>query len=173
MSAKKEHIPVRNYIILALIVVATVVTCLLLRSTYLSNESYKKDTPVIRDYIISEINTLEVYNYVRENENTILYMCTSRAERCRTLEESFGPYIKKHQLEGNITYLNMSSENHKNTFKKEFNKFYGTKLLGYPSLVIFEEGKVKDILTTKNSDLSLDSIKEFFKRNNISSDYYD
>ena len=173
MVAKKKRIPVYNYVVLALLIILTVGGALFFRMTYLGSVSYKKDTPVIRDYVLSEISTLEVYNYVRENENTILYLCTARAERCRSLEEEFGPFIDKNELGSTITYLNMSNENHKKTFIKEFNKFYDTKILGYPSLVIFEDGKVKDILTTDDSELSLNEIKEFFKKNNISSDFYD
>ena len=62
----------------------------------------------------------------------------------------------------------------KNTFIKEFNKFYDTKVLGYPSFIIFEDGKVKDILTVKVDDkLRLTEVIKFLDSNDITVDNYD
>ena len=69
-------------------------------------------------------------------------MCTPNENSCRTLEKEFGLLIKEKSLENSITYLNIGNEKKKASFLKDFNKFYNTKALGYPSLIYFYEGKV-------------------------------
>ncbi len=174
MRGKKSYIPVSNYVKLVLIMVITLVGVFIFRNVYLNNKLYEENIPLIRDYVISEINANEIYNYVRENAEPIIYICTSSNTNCREFEKEFGPIIKKRGLGDRITYLNISDVKKKSTFIKEFNKFYDVKLLGYPSLVIFEEGKVKDILTVKtNNSLDIKTVVEFFEKNSVSLDYYD
>ena len=140
----------------------------------MGNKLYEENIPLIRNYVTSEINANEIYNYVRENADPIIYICTSSNTNCREFEKEFGPMVKNRGLEDKITYLNISDVKKKSTFIKEFNKFYDVKLLGYPSLVIFEEGKVKDILTVKtNNSLNIKTVMEFFEKNSVSLDYYD
>ena len=174
MKKKESRIPIGNYIKLFLIIVLTLVGLFSFKNLYLKDKFYEESTPLIRDYVVSEINTNEIYNYIRENGELILYICTSNNKNCRNFEKEFGPLIKERELENEITYLNLNNVKKKSSFIKEFNKFYDTKVLGYPSLVLFEEGKVKDILTVKtDKELKIEQVKEFFTKNNISSAYYD
>lgn len=174
MKSKKSYIPISNYVKLALIMIITLVGVLVFRNAYLNNKLYEENIPLIRNYVISEINANEIYNFVRENAEPIIYICTSSNTNCREFEKEFGPIIKSRGLENKITYLNISDVKKKSTFIKEFNKFYDVKLLGYPSIVIFEEGKVKDILTVKTNDsLDIKLVIDFFDKNSVSLDYYD
>ena len=174
MKKKVSRIPIANYIKLILIMVITLVAVFLLRNVYLRDKLYEESTPLIRNYILSEVNSNEIYNYVRENDEPIIYICTSNNKTCRDFEKEFGPYLKDNGLERKITYLNLNNLKKKSSFIKEFNKFYDTKVLGYPSIILFEEGKVKDILTVKvDNELSFDKVKEFWNKNSISSTDYD
>ena len=172
MKKDKKIIPISNYVKLVLIIIVTIVGAFILRDRYMAQEKYEKGIPVIRDYINSEINSSEVYHYIRENDDVLLYIGVSDNNNCRSLEEDLKNTITKNGLENRITYLNLTDEKKKDSFIKEFNKYFDTKLLGYPSFVLFEGEEVKEILTVKTGDsLSIDTVKEFFKRNNISSDY--
>ena len=174
MTKKKSYIPISNYVKLIFIMVVTLGGVLVFRNVYLNNKLYEENIPLIREYVTSEINSNEIYNYVRENAEPIIYICTSSNTNCREFEKEFGPIIKSRGLENSITYLNISDVKKKSAFIKEFNKFYDVKLLGYPSIVIFEEGKVKDILTVKtNNSLNIKLVTEFFDKNGISVDDYD
>lgn len=171
---KKENIPVSNYVKLILLICLVVVIALIGRNIYVSNENYEKTIPIIQDVLINEINTSEVYNYIRENEDAVLYVGAASNDDCRKLEESLKSIIKNRNLEYRITYLNITKEKKKTTFIKEFNKFYGTNLSKYPSFIIFEEGKVKDIITSKKNEIiTLSDVVNFLERNNITSDFYD
>lgn len=170
----EKKIPASNYIKLGLIILVTILVAIFLRNSYISNQEYENGIPVIRDVVASEINSNEVYHYVRENENVVLYIGVSDDSNCRNLEKDLKDVITSRGLENVITYLNLTNTKKKSSFIKEFNKFYDTKLLGYPSFVLLNDGKVTDIITVKTgSKFSVDRVINFLERNNISSDLYD
>lgn len=167
-NGSKKKIPVSNYIKLLLVIVATVFIAFLLRNWYIGGRDYELNIPIITEALLSEINTDEVYNYVRENENVILYMGVVSDDACRSFEKEFNEVIRERNLEDTITYLNITKANNKSKFIKEFNKFYDTNLKGYPSLIIFEEGEVKATLTVKTGKkLSVDDAIKFLDDNSV------
>lgn len=170
-KSKNIKIPFINYVKVLLVVVAVVFVSFLLRNWYISSINYELNIPIITETLLNEINTDEVYNYVRENENTILYIGVVSDENCRSFEKEFNEVIRKRSLEDTITYLNISKVKSKSKFIKEFNKFYDTSLMGYPSLVIFEEGEVKATLTVKTGkELKLEDLVEFLDKNGVVSE---
>lgn len=166
--SSNKKIPVTNYIKLILVILITVFIAFLLRNWYISGRDYELNIPIIRDTLISEINTDEVYNYIRENENAILYIGVVSDVACRTFEEEFNQVIRDKSLEDTITYLNITKSSNKKEFINDFNKFYDTNILGYPSIVIFEEGEVKATLTVKTGkELNIDDAIKFLDDNDV------
>ena len=50
----------------------------------------------------------------------------------------------------------------------EFNKTYDISLKGYPSIIVFNEGKVKDIITVQvGYDLNIDDVNKFLDKNGV------
>ena len=175
MVKKKENkIPVGNYVKLGLIIVVTLIACLALRNNYVSNQEYENGIPIIRDYVTSEINSTEVYHYVRENSSVVLYIGVANNKSCRKLEEQLKDAIVDRNLGNVITYLNLTNTKSKSSFIKEFNKFYEIELIGYPSFLYIENGKVVDFITVKEKDnLDINRVINFLERNNISNELYD
>lgn len=168
--SKKENkkIPFGNYVKVILVVALVVFISFLFRNWYISSINYELNIPIITETLVSEINTDEVYNYVRENENAILYIGVVNDENCRNFEKEFNEVIKNRQLEDTITYLNITKVKNKSKFIKEFNKFYDAELKGYPSLVIFEEGEVKATLTVKTGkSLEIKDVVKFLDKNSV------
>lgn len=166
-----KDISIMNYVKLAIVFLITIFVVFLMRNWYISGRNYELNIPIIRDTLISEINTDEVYNYIRENENAILYIGVVDDENCRSFEKEFNLIISDKKLEDTITYLNITKSNNKKKFIQEFNKFYDTNLLGYPSLVIFEEGEVKTVLTVKNGkSLDINNVIDFLDSNHVVSE---
>ena len=167
---KKNIVPVKNYIKLGLIIVAVVLLCFLFRSLYIGRVNYELNIPIISETLIRKINTDEVYNYVHENENAIIYIGVVSDENCRSFEKEFNKVIKEKSLKDKITYLNITSVPSKESFINDFNKTYNTSLQGYPSLVIFNEGKVKSVITVKTGDkLDIVDVKKFLDENGVDS----
>ena len=79
MSKKEsKKIPLNNYVKVGLVVIIVIFGSLVLRNWYISSINYELNMPIITETLISEVNTDEVYNYVRENENTIdgrIFLC--------------------------------------------------------------------------------------------------
>lgn len=174
VKKKDKKIPVSNYVKLSLIIIVTLMACFFLRNSYLSNQEYENGIPIIRDVLNSEINSNEVYHYVRENTTTVLYIGVANNSSCRKLEEKLKDVITERKLENVITYLNLTNTKNRSSFIKEFNKFYETKLLGYPSFVFIENGKVVDFITVKEkNDLDVNRVINFLERNNINNELYD
>lgn len=168
MKKQKKNIPVNNYIKLGIIVVVTIFAVVVLRNWYVGKTNYELNIPIIKDTLVNEINTDEVYNYIRENENAILYIGVVSNKNCRSFEEEFNRVVVDKNLQYEITYLNISNTKNKSKFIKEFNKFYDTDILGYPSIVVFEEGSVKDIITVKTGKkLNIKDVIKFIDSNSI------
>ena len=77
----------KNYIKLFLIILVFVLGVFLLRNFYLNKVDYDNSIPVIRDYINKEINSKEIYNYIREDNDAIIYVGVSGNKLCRSYEE--------------------------------------------------------------------------------------
>ena len=168
MKKNNNKIPVNNYIKLSLLVIGTVFIIVLLSKWYIGNREYELTIPIISETLINEINTDEVYDYIRANENAILYIGVVENQECRELEKEFNKVIKERTLEDTITYLNITKTKNKKNFIKEFNKFYDAELDGYPSLIIFEKGNVKDTLTVKTGkSLDIRDVEEFLNENGV------
>jgi len=165
--SKTKKIPFSNYIKLLLLITVTVIGIFVCRNIYLSNEDYNNNIPIIRDYVYSEINSKEIYNYIREDNDAVIYMGVASSKTCRDYENIFKNIITKYHLEEDITYLNLSNLKSKKTFIKEFNKFYNSDLEDYPSLIVFKDGKVVDILTIEDTDNFKDKTINFLLDNEI------
>lgn len=167
-------IPISSYIKLGFIVIVTVLVVFMFRNWYISRINYQLSIPIVTEVLLSEINSNEVYNYIRENENAVLYMGVASNEECREFEVEFNDLIRERSLENEITYLNISKDNNKKNFIKQFNKFYGTNILGYPSLIIFEDGKIKDTISVKiGNKLNVLKVEEFLDKNEVVPIIYD
>jgi len=165
---KNNKIPVSNYIKLFLLVIGTILAIAVLSKWYIGNREYELTIPIISETLINEINTDEVYDYIRANENAVLYIGVVENEECRELEKKFNKVITDRTLEDTITYLNITKVKSKKNFIKEFNKFYDAELEGYPSLIIFEEGNVKATLTVKTGkSLDIKKVEEFLDKNGV------
>lgn len=169
MSKKvNKKIPFSNYVKVILVVVLVIFASLIFRNWYINSVNYELNMPIITETLLNEINADEVYNYVRENENVILYVGVVSDENCRSFEREFNEVISERYLEDTITYLNISKVKSKSKFIKEFNKFYGAELLGYPSLIIFEEGEIKATLTVKTGkELKIEDALQFLDENGV------
>lgn len=167
---RKDHKLVSGYIKVFCLFAVTVIVVLLLRNWYISSVDYKMSIPVIRDTLIHEVNENELKNYIYENPNTIVYMCTAANLNCRSFEKEFNKVIENQKLEARITYLNLSNLEDVKTFFDGFNdEFpYDRILNDFPALVLFEDGQITDMANgTEKDSLNVDQAKEFLSRNRI------
>lgn len=171
MNKKEElrKVPTKNYIILIVMFIITFALVYYLYRWYDVYSDYQKETPVIRD-VLPEINGEELDHYVQENPTTVVYMCTSSSNNCRTFENKFKKLIEKESLEEYITYINLSDVN-TDDFTNNFNITYKYKKLlknNYPALIVFEENNVVDIIQGNSKErLTITDVEKFLKENEI------
>ena len=157
---------IKNYFILFGIFVVTFVICFYLFSWIKQYNELKLVEPIIVN-TLKEIKYDNLDNYLKENEVVAVYMCTTYESSCRIFEKKFSTFVKEQSLTDNILYFNLgykSVENNllDNLYNKYKNEYLIKKITNYPTIVIFNNGKIIDFLTiTSNSNM--DIVEEFLE----------
>lgn len=170
-SSRREKLPrkpVKNYFILAVIIIATVLLVWYLCNWYDAYQDYQKTIPVIRGEL-PEITDAELDHYLLENEEILLYLCTASNEECRSFEGQLKKVVKKEKLENKMTYVNLSSVTNIDEFYREFNENhpYQEKLEKYPAIIYVEDGTVKNILQGSSGTLRIGEFQQFLDLNEV------
>lgn len=168
----EKSIPIKNYFILALIILGTFLIVYYLYRWYVVYSDYQDDIPVIRDTLL-EVSEEEMYHYIQESPTTVIYLCTSDDTSCRNFEKKFKKLVERDSLKEYITYVNLTHVN-KQKFIDNFNEnyHYKRKLENYPAFIVFDSGNVVDMLQeTKNDKVSISNVKSLLKRNEVGSSY--
>lgn len=172
MSKKNpsKGINLRNYIILIIVFLATILLVLYVAKWYQVYSDYQRETPIIRGSLNYEITGEDFDHYIMENPSSVFYMCTSSSDSCRNFEKDFKRLVVKNNLQNSIIYLNLS-DNDIDKFVNSFNNNYSYKVKlteNYPVLVEFTDGKVTGLIqANKKSDLSITKVSQFLDLHHI------
>lgn len=165
----EKVIPLKNYIILSCLFVAGIVLTIYACNWYRIYDEYQRQTPVIRG-TLSEITAEEINHYITDNPTTVFYMCTSNEFNCRNYEKDLKKLIVSEDLQNSIVYVNLSDVD-SNAFVNNFNNTYSYKVkltTNYPAFVVFNDGKVTNILQgSEESKLTIAKTRQFIDINKI------
>lgn len=156
----EKKIPKKNYLILTILIVFTVLLTLFLMKTYNNN---KKNVSKIS--FISEIKTNELETYTTESQEAIIYFIKTENEE---LEKELEKFTKKYNLEDTYVYIDLNNVEDK--FYDEFyikylpESFNGNFEIKEPSIVIIRNGKVESYL---NNIKNIYQIEKFFLENGV------
>lgn len=168
MKNKKE-IPLKNYIILSIVLILTIIVVIYLfmwQSTY---EKNKLQVPILDKYLMV-INANELDNYLIENKNAIIYTSKLNNEEVRLFENKFKNIIEKDNLNSSILYMDLTEElNDKNKIN-ELNKKYGTEITNVPSILIFNDSKIIDSYNIEEGNYNIKALEKFLKKEAIIND---
>lgn len=164
---KEKKIATKNYIILTVLILGTLLACLYLFTWYKQYHETKLQTPVITE-VVSEVKLDNLNTVLQERDFLILYMCTSSQTVCRTFEEKLGDYIKQEELVDDFVYLNLGyNSDEKNYITTIYNRYKHEdlvkKVYRYPSIFIFKDGKIVDLLSSNKKNISMTKVKEFLE----------
>lgn len=166
-NGSKKNKRFKNYLLLIIIFVLSCGFTLYLCKLYDVYNEYEKETPVIRG-TLSEIVYEDLDHYVVDVPSTIVYLCTSNADECRSFEKYFKKYVVKNNLSDSIVYLNLTGVDQE-TFVTEFNEKHNFKIKlngKYPAFVSFRDGKVDAILQgTNNKKITISKVDSFIDMN--------
>ena len=164
---KEKIIKPRNYIILILLFSLTMGLCFYIAKCYKVYSKSKLEIPILKD-TVKEIKYADIKHFVSENPNSVIYVCKSDNIRCRDFEKKLKKYITSKDLNNEITYLNVFNKDNINVIK-EINKDYNQKLKeeSYPLFIAFKDGKVGNVLTSQNENLTIKKVESFFEIINL------
>lgn len=166
---EKRVIPNKNYIIVAVIFIATIGLMFFLRNWYISYQDYENTIPVLSG-VISEVRYNEIDNYLSDNPSVVIYMGDAKDYDCREFELELKELLESKQIKDRVIYYNITDVKNKNLLLKEFNNKYAlnNKISSYPVIVIFEDGKIVDYKSkTASKNLTISDINLLFNEYDV------
>lgn len=166
MSTNKRNIPAKNYFILGIIILITVLIVIYLCAWYKQYNESKEVTPIITS-TIREVREDNLDIVIKEREIAIVYMCTTNETICRNFEKTFSNYIKDNNLGDDIMYLNLGYDTDENNLlEKVYNTYKSDTLVkkvhDYPTIVVFKDGKIVDVLSSSaKNEITIEKINSF------------
>lgn len=164
----KKEIPTQNYIILGVIIIITLLGVIYLCSWYRQYHDNKINQPVITS-VLREVQFNNLDTVLTERDMLIMYMCTTDENICRSFEKKFSEYIKDNNLTEEIVYLNLGYSSDENDLLSTVYNTYKSdtlvkKIYEYPTLVIFNQGEIVDVLSSNSKNkITIDQVSEFLE----------
>ena len=166
---KEKEIPLKNYILLSIVLILTIVVVIyffLWKNTY---EKSKLQTPILDDYLLV-INYNELNNYLVENKDAIIYVSKLNDESIRLFENKFKNIINKNNLNNKILYLDLTEELKENNIVKEINKKYGKEMTEVPTMVIIKDGKISSSYNIKENKYNIKLLEKYLEKEDVIND---
>ena len=159
----KRTIPKKNYVLLLLICVSSLVLVFVLMNLYKNNQPKKAKNMSF----LSEIKQNEIKNYITENREVIIYASSSTNTENVNLEKEIKKYLSEKNIINNFVYLDLSEVD--DSFYEEFHLNYIKEssheeidLKKEPSLLIIDNGKM---LSYINGITNISEFKHFCEEN--------
>ncbi len=165
---QKKEIPTKNYFVLGIIVLITVLFFVYLFSWLEQYNDSKINTPIITS-TLREVEYNNLNTVLAERDMLIMYMCTTDESICRSFEKKFVSYIKENNLSEDIMYLNLGYDSDENNLlNKVYNKYKSPdlvkKIYEYPTLLIFNDSKIVDVLSSNGkTKLTIEDVDSFLE----------
>ena len=153
-------IPKKNYAILGIVIVATV---LLIYYLYMWYEVYlenKLSSPILDKYM-EVINYNELDDYLIERSSAIIYISVLENSEIREFEKKFKGLIKNRKIDRDILYMDVTNDN--TVASKIISKYSVDSVNNFsiPIVLVIDYGKIKSIFDIKENDYNVNSLKSF------------
>jgi len=157
---EEKNIPFKNYVILAVMLLLSIVGVIYFYMWYSEFENSKINTPVMDKYL-SLINYNELDDYLIENKNFIVYISELNDEKTRMFEKKFKNIIDDYSFNDIMLYLNLTEEKKNNSLYNDIKMKY--KFESLPCLVIFKDGDVYDVYNIAYNDYDIELFVSYLK----------
>lgn len=152
-----RKVPFKNYVILAVIILLTVVFVFYLRSWFNTSKEYYAQNSVMTQ-VVREIKSEEIANYTLENQKFILYVSSGQNSVVKNFEDDLRDLIKKMELGEEVLYMNLDgidTDAFYNSLKDRFAaniKIKNQISVDTPAnMYLFTDGKVTAVLNNVNN----------------------
>lgn len=165
---KEREIAFKNYIILALVLIITIIGVIYFFMWYSSKEKSKLELPILDDYIMP-INYNELNDYIVENKDAVIYTSVLNDVNIRLFENKFKNVIVKNNLNSSILYLDLTDEIKDNNVLLKMEKKYGTKV-DIPSVMVFRDGVLTDVYNIKEDNYNIKKLEKYLEKEVVIND---
>ncbi len=161
-----RKVPLKNYFILTLILVLSILIVFYLVKIYNSTIHNTNDKQILNK--IKEITILELDNYMVENPNIVIYLMDSDYKSI-SFEKKLNQVIVEHDLQSQFVLINIANniyQEYDKTANINFKNKSILKEVPINSLVIIENKKIKRFIKI-NDALKKSEISKFLKENEV------
>ena len=156
-----REIPKKNYFILFIVIVFSLLIAFYFRNWYKAYEDSYLSKSIVGNYLF-EINYKELDNYLVENQSAIIYVSKVGNEKIRNFEKKFINAINQNDLKNKILYLDLSN------YKGDTNNKYtinDKNITSVPNISVFKNGKLDDIYFIDVDRYSMEKIISYLVLN--------
>lgn len=172
-----KKIPRKNYIIVGIISVLTVVLVGYFAFWYKETKEYVENNSIMTGYL-SEIGEDQLIdnlsNYILDNPNAVLYVSNGNDLSLKDFEKEFKMYINDNNIKQTFVYIDLNKVKNKKIVDEFKDNFLSTKLNFYdieldrqPNLFVFEDGKIQSALYYTRHLINMDDVKLFLRNEGV------
>ena len=154
---KTKKIPVKNYIYLSIIVIASIFIIFYLYRWYDTYRESKLNISIMNNYL-SVINYNELDDYIIENKNAIIYVSKLGDEKINKFEKSIKNMVVENDLRNSMLYLDVTNDNF-DVVKEKLQ--INTSL---PCIVVYTNGKITDVYSITNNNYDMKKLNKYLNR---------
>lgn len=151
----KKEIPLKNYFILILVILLTILAVFYMRDWYNTSKEFYAQNSVMTK-VVREIKNDEISNYILENQKFILYVSSGRNTNIKSFEDEFKNLIQKMDLGENVLYMNLDEVDVSDFYNSLNSYASSTKVKNQivssdASMYVFTDGKLTMLLNNVNN----------------------
>ncbi|CCY46752.1 unknown [Firmicutes bacterium CAG:822] len=165
----KKEVPMKNYFILALIFLVTVIGVFYAREWYNTSKEYYAQNSVMTK-VVREIKSEEIANYTLENQKFVLYVASGKNIELKDFEDKFKNLIQDMDLVDSVLYMNLDGVEPNGFYDLLRNDFSAMSRIknqiiddSSASLYVFTDGKITSVLNNVN-DYSMKRLESIITR---------
>ena len=151
----KKEIPLKNYFILILVILLTILAVFYMRDWYNTSKEFYAQNSVMTK-VVREIKNDEISNYILENQKFILYVSSGQNTNIKSFEDEFKNLIQKMDLGENVLYMNLDEVDVSDFYNSLNSYASSTKVKNQivssdASMYVFTDGKLTMLLNNVNN----------------------
>ncbi len=165
-----REIPLKNYIILGLVVLLTLGLVYYFYLWYITYEESKLNETIMDRYL-EVINYNELNDYIVENRNAMIYTSVLEDNNIRKFEIKFKNIVVKNALKDKILYMDMTDifkDKIKYTELRNSYQINNCNITNVPCILVFKDAKLVDIYSIKDNNYNTDNVLNYIIDNEMS-----
>ena len=165
-----REIPLKNYIILGLVVLLTLGLVYYFYLWYITYEESKLNETIMDRYL-EVINYNELNDYIVENRNAMIYTSVLEDNNIRKFEIKFKNIVVKNALKDKILYMDMTDifkDKIKYTELRNSYQINNYNITNVPCILVFKVAKLVDIYSIKDNNYNTDNVLNYIIDNEMS-----